>query len=922
LKADQRALVDLAASVADGHPVDWSQAESREDAAGRRLVGHLRLVESIANLHKSIPEDRRLTNLAASVADGAAVDWNSAEVHVTPLDRRLIRHLRLVENIATLHRTISQSDDGDIAQAGLVRPPSDAEPDSEAAQGPSGPRWGRLVLLDRVGQGMSSEVFRAWDSTLHQEVALKLLHEEGADVTSHAHARLLEEARRLARVRHNHVVQVYGADQHDGRVGLWMELVRGESLEQLVKVRGPFGDREAALIGLDLCAALAAVHGAGLLHRDVKAQNVMREQRGRIVLMDFGTGEELAGTNRLVGTPLYLAPEILEGGKASVQSDLYSVGVLLFHLVTGQFPVTALSLERLADSHAQGARRPVRDLRPDLPEAFVEVIERVLDPDLTRRYKTAGELEAALRHTLTPAVQPTVVARPAPMRRPRLQLGLAATAALMVALIVALIVWTRSVESGRGTVVSEIRKIAVTPMVDLTNSAVPPHFAKGLSEELIATLGQVHALMVKPALFAEKKERSIGDLARELDVDAVLETTLAEGSGSPGGAANLRVHAKLLAAGTQGVVWSKTFERQRGQILEVQAQISKEIAKAVGAAVTDAENTRLGSARQTSAGAEEAYLLGKIQLNRYGTGSAELALQAFERALKIDPQYAPAYAGAAWANISLGQNGLLSHTEARARAQRQVRQAMELNAGLSDAHAIQGYIHFLYDWDWEAAEGAFLRSIELNPNSSFAHGLFINYLEALGRFDEALTHAETGRRLDPESGIAARRYALVLYYKGDHLGAEQALARAAAIEPNAAGTWVLQGRIDEALGRLEQARMATRRALELSNGGGVPLKVQAIRLDALVGRRAEARAQLDALQRDAASRRLRLTARDLAYVHLAFGNRDQAVEFFSQAVDDRDSTIAWLAVDPRLQPLHDDQRFRQLLIRMRLPLRP
>ena len=144
-------------------------------------------------------------------------------------------------------------------------------------------------MLDRIGQGTSCEVYRAWDTALHREVALKLLHDEGRSRRG-AHGRILEEARRLARIRHAHVVQVYGAEQHDGRVGLWMELVRGESLEEIVQTRGPFGAREAALIGLDLCAALAAVHGAGLLHRDIKAQNVMRESGGRLVLMDFGTG--------------------------------------------------------------------------------------------------------------------------------------------------------------------------------------------------------------------------------------------------------------------------------------------------------------------------------------------------------------------------------------------------------------------------------------------------------------------------------------------------------------------------------------------------------------------------------------------------------------------------------------------------------
>ena len=208
-------------------------------------------------------------------------------------------------------------------------------------------------------------------------------------------------------MRHAHVVQVYGAEQHDNRVGLWMELVRGESLEEVLQARGPFGAREAALIGLDLCAALAAVHGAGLLHRDIKAQNVMRESGGRLVLMDFGTGEELSGTNRLVGTPLYLAPEIFRGQRASVQSDLYSLGVLLFYLVTGKFPVVAASMEQLARAHAHRERQPLRDLRPDLPEPFIATVERALDSDPSRRYQSVGEFESALRESLdAPAGRP------------------------------------------------------------------------------------------------------------------------------------------------------------------------------------------------------------------------------------------------------------------------------------------------------------------------------------------------------------------------------------------------------------------------------------------------------------------------------------------------------------------------------------
>jgi len=419
-------------------------------------------------------DDRALVDAAAQVADGAAVDWVSAEARADADHRRLVRHLRLVESIASLHRSIPAHDPDDLDSLPSARTDRPLDP------GPGGPHWGRLSLLDRIGQGTSCEVYRAWDTALHREVALKLLHDEGGNtdgggpLLKEAHGRLLDEARRLARVRHTHVVQVYGAEQHDGRVGLWMELVRGESLEQTVQTRGVFGAREAALIGLDLCAALAAVHGAGLLHRDVKAQNVMRESGGRLVLMDFGTGEELSGTNRLVGTPLYLAPEIFRGQRASVQSDLYSVGVLLFYLVTGKFPVNAGSMEQLARAHAHRERQPLRDLRPDLPEGFIATVERALDSDPSRRYQSVGELESALRESLdAPAPRPLAQMRVAARRR---QFGLAfvAAAGVLVALIAALIVWTRLPLSPSGPTVSSV---AVLPIVD--RSGIDPGIAPG-----------------------------------------------------------------------------------------------------------------------------------------------------------------------------------------------------------------------------------------------------------------------------------------------------------------------------------------------------------------------------------------------------------------------------------------------------------
>ncbi len=389
------------------------------------------------------------------MADGSPVDWEAVEAGAPGRDRRIVRHLRLVDSIAALHRSI---------------PPTATDTPLATPAAPDGRRWGRLVILEAIGKGTSCDVFRAWDSELHRDVALKLLHQD--DLAEVVAMRTRVSWRKPAAwrgLRHEHVVQVYGAEEHDGRVGLWTELVRGESLDEIVQARGPLGAREAALVGLDVCAALAAVHNAGLLHRDVKAQNVMREAGGRIVLMDFGTGEDLAGSNRLVGTPLYLAPEIFGGQKASVQSDVYSVGVMLFYLVTGTFPVVAATLEQLARGHANRLRQPLRDLRPDVPAGFIGVVERALDSDPARRYRSVGELEQGLRESLerSPAQRPATEPVPAPKPRRRFGTPFVAAGAALVLLVVALIVWTRT--STPVVAPTSVTRVAVLPFREISN---------------------------------------------------------------------------------------------------------------------------------------------------------------------------------------------------------------------------------------------------------------------------------------------------------------------------------------------------------------------------------------------------------------------------------------------------------------------
>ena len=288
-----------------------------------------------------------LDELAGAVLDGVAVDWDAADVSATLTDRPLVGRLRLIAGIAQAHRHRP------LAHIFLW----------QDAPG----TWGPLRLLERVGRGTFGEVYRAWDPRLDREVALKLLPAGWSPASPRASS-IIEEGRLLARVRHPNVVTIHGAEQIGDRVGLWMEFVDGRTLHDLVARDGRrFSPTEVEAIGRSLCAAVAAVHGAGLLHRDITARNVMLAGDGRVVLMDFGSGADSAATvaGALAGTPLYLAPELLAGaGRPSVQSDLYSIGVLLYFLLTGGYPVRGVDLDGIRTAHARGERRVVRRPRP------------------------------------------------------------------------------------------------------------------------------------------------------------------------------------------------------------------------------------------------------------------------------------------------------------------------------------------------------------------------------------------------------------------------------------------------------------------------------------------------------------------------------------------------------------------------------
>jgi eukaryotic-like serine/threonine-protein kinase len=326
-------------------------------------------------------DDAELIALGNDVSDGKSVDWSRIQSYAKDDDTKaLLDNLQRIATVIEAHRSNDP-----------------AVPVSALPGGASTTHWRHLVLLERVGQGAFGTVYRAWDTQLDREVALKLLSESRT-----AAREPLGEARHLARIRHPNVVTVYGTEWDERQIGIWMEFIQGETLAAMIAERGPMSAREVAGIGIDLCRALSALHGSGLLHRDIKAQNVMREIGGRIVLMDFSVVHAIepeADRTDLSGTPLYMSPEVLRGEPSNSASDIYSLGVLLFYLLSGRFPVEGAHLADVRAAHARGDHTRLRDLRPEVPESVVQVIERALDEDPKSRPRTAGELEHALSST-------------------------------------------------------------------------------------------------------------------------------------------------------------------------------------------------------------------------------------------------------------------------------------------------------------------------------------------------------------------------------------------------------------------------------------------------------------------------------------------------------------------------------------------
>lgn len=824
------------------------------------------------------PNADRLLALAEAISDGQALDWAKAESSTTEADRALIRELRLLAGLADAHRSASEEDPAVPPGAGELT------------------RWGVLEIGERLGAGTFGTVYRAWDPRLAREVALKILH--GRHPPDGPVPDVVEEGRLLARVRHPHVITVFGADRVDGRIGLWMELIQGRTLEDLRREHGSFSAREAASIGTELCAALAAVHRANLVHRDIKAQNVMREEGGRLVLMDFGAGQDLQPAEPragIAGTPVYMAPELFAGAAATPRSDIYSLGVLLFHIVTGEYPVSARTTAAVQQAHARLEYRRLVDLRPDLPPAFIQVVERALATDPSARFDSAGAMELALAQAFEP------VDRPATGRR----LSKIAGATILSVLALSFAVWRLWNVSTAPVASPAIRAIGVRPLANLTGDAAQTFFSAGLTDVLLADLGSLRALRIVALPERPSNGNNGNQLAAAVSgLDGIFEGSVQRSN------QRLRVAARLITPSNAEVVWGKTYEGDEGEAFILQARIAADLARELHVSVTEGESRRLERRQAVRPEAQNAYLHGRYLMDTVNRANLIQARAEFEKAIRLEPAYAPAHAALAMTFLDLGNMGVLRPDEVRQLASAEAATAFDLDPSLAEASLALADVRFRLEWDWLAAEPSYRHAIDLNPSYILARGQYARFLAAAGRPDEGLREARAGYQIDPLSTEIHGVVGLMLFYSRRY---EEAIAHyLARADTLSERRQIALGRSYAGAGRFPDAIRELMAAYNAS-GRDSGIYAELGRTLAASGDIAGARRILNDLARRRVSTPGYVAPQDLAYIHIALGEFEPALALLHQAADEHASRLLWLSVDPRVDPLRGDPRFRQLL---------
>ena len=758
----------------------------------------------------------------------------------------------------------------------------------------AGTKLGRYEIRSQLGEGGMGEVYLTQDTVLDRRVALKILPPNLAEDNDRM-SRFVREAKSASALNHPNIITIHEIGESAGLHFIATEYIEGETLKSRLET-GFLSLKSTLEIALQVVSALDAAHSAGIVHRDIKPDNIMVRRDGIVKVLDFGLLKLTASNSAevdsegetkmrvrtsagvIMGTTAYMSPEQARGQEMDARTDIWSFGCVLHEMLTNQ---QAFHGETLTDVLANIIHREPDSIlaqRRDTPAELERIVARTLRKNRDERYQSAKDLFNDLE-----------------LLRTRL------------------LVEAEIIRSGEGERVAQIQpssflsSIAVLPFANLSAEKDNEYFSEGLTEEIIMNLSKLQTLKVitrGSAMRYVREGKTHQQTASDLGVQYLLEGSVRRYG------RDLRITAQLVDAFRDEYIWAETYRGTMKDIFDIQEKVASEIAQALQIRLSPDERQNLKKRFTENTGAYQLYLQGRFFWNKRSEDGLKTAIRYFEQAIEKDPQYALAWAGIADSYSLLGEYGNIPRKEIYPKAEAAVNKALEIDNRLAEVHTSLASILMFRKWDWANSEKEFKLALELNPNYATTHHWYSQWFLNMGRLEESLRMISRAAELDPISQAILKDKGLVLYYNRQYAEAIEIATQTLELDPNYAAAHRLRSLACQGKGAFDEALIENQKWGALT-GNKVETTIALAQIYAVSGQIEEARRLIEGVQRDKLS--TEQINRGLALVYAALGETDMAFECLEKSYERHEESVLTLKVDPKVDPLRSDPRFTALL---------